>query len=310
MTPSRSARSLGAAVLATLGLLLAACGGGGDPLAQSPQAPSAADTVRIGSANFTENRLIAEIYATALSIKGVKVERQFGIGSRETYFPALRDGSIDLIPDYTGNLLQYLDPQATATAPADVYAQVQQKLPPALKVLQPSAAEDKDAVVVTKAFATQNNLRSITDLARLCTTVTFGGPPEFQTRAYGIPGLQKSYGCSFKEFRALDSGGPLTVAALRDNSVQAADLFTTDSSIPTNDFVILDDPKSNFAAQQVVPLVNGAKLADPTVANVLNQVSSKLDTATLTDLNRRLDGPDKPDPSQVARDWLSSAGIG
>jgi osmoprotectant transport system substrate-binding protein len=307
---TRSVRVLGAALSAVVGLVLAGCGGGGDPLAQTPQAPSASDTVRVGSANFAENRLLAEIYATALSTKGVKVERQFGIGSRETYFPGLRDGSVDLIPDYTGNLLQYLDPQATATAPADVYAQVEQKLPSSLKVLQPSAAEDKDAVVVTRAFATRNNLRSIDDLTRLCPTVAFGGPPEFQTRSYGVPGLQKNYGCTFKEFRALDSGGPLTVAALRDGTVQAADLFTTDTSIPGNDFVILSDPKSNFAAQQVVPLVNAAKLSNPAVADTLNRVSQKLDTATLTDLNRRLDGPDKPDPQQVARDWLSSAGIG
>lgn len=310
MRSTRSVRVLGASLLAVVGLVLAGCGGGGDPLAQTPQAPSASDTVRVGSADFAENRLLAEIYATALTTKGVKVERQFGIGSRETYFPALRDGSVDLIPDYTGNLLQYLDPAATATAPADVYTQVQQKLPPSLKVLQPSAAEHKDAVVVTKAFATQNNLRSIDDLTRLCPTVTFGGPPEFATRADGVPGLQKNYGCTFKEFRALDSAGPLTVAALRDGTVQAADLFTTDSSIPTNDFVVLADPKSNFAAQQVVPLINASKLANPAVADTLNRVSSKLDTATLTDLNRRLNGPDKPDPAQVARDWLSSAGIG
>ena len=96
----------------------------------------------------------------------------------------------------------------------------------------------------------------------------------------------------------------------RDGSIQAADLFTTDPSIPNNDFVILDDPKSNFAAQQVVPLINASKLANPAVADVLNKISQKLDTATLTDLNRRLDAPDKPDPAQVARDWLSSAGIG
>jgi osmoprotectant transport system substrate-binding protein len=302
---------LAAALAAVVGLvLLAGCGGGGDPLAQTPQAPSASDTVRVGSANFSENRLLAEIYATALSTRGVKVERQFGIGSRETYFPGLRDGSIDLVPEYTGNLLTYLDPQATATAAADVYAQASAKLPPALKLLQPSAAEDKDAVVVTQAFAAQNNVHSIADLARLCPTLTFGGPPEFQTRSYGIPGLAKNYGCSFRSFRALDSGGPLTVAALRDGTVQAADLFTTDASIPANGFVVLDDPRSNFAAQQVVPLVNASKLSNPAVADVLDRVSQKLDTATLTDLNRRLNGPDKPDPAQVARDWLSSAGIG
>ena len=310
MRPTRSVRVIGAVVLAVVGLVLAGCGGGGDPLASSPQGPSATDTVRVGSADFGENRLLAEIYATALSIKGVKVERRFGIGSRETYFPGLRDGTVDLVPEYTGNLLTYLDPRATATAPAEVYAQLQQKLPPTLRVLQPSAAQDKDAVVVTRAFATANGLRSIDDLARLCPTVTFGGPPEFRTRPYGVPGLARNYGCVLQQFRALDAGGPLTVAALRDGTVQAADLFTTDPSIPTDDFVVLADPRSNFAAQQVVPLVNASKLADPAVADTLNLVSSKLDTATLTDLDRRLEGPYRPDPAQVDRDWLSSAGIG
>ena len=306
----RSTRSVCVPVLAVLVLLLAACGGGGGPLAQAPPEPSPADTVRVGSADFPENRLLAEIYATGLSTVGVKVERRFGIGSRETYFPDLRDGTVDLVPDYTGNLLRYLDPQATASAPADVYTAVGRRLPPPLELLQPSAAEDKDAVVVTRAFATANNVRSIADLTRLCPTTTFGGPPEFATRPYGIPGLARNYGCTFRGFRALDSGGPLTVAALRAGTVQAADLFSTDPSIPTNDFVILDDPRSNFAAQQVVPLINATKLANPAVADLLNRISTKLDTATLTDLNRRLDAPDKPDPAQVARDWLSSAGIG
>ena len=306
----RSRRALSAAVLLLVGVLLAACGGSQDPLANQGQAPAASDVIRVGSANFTENRLLAEIYATALSTRGVKVERNFGIGSRETYFPGLQDGSIDLIPDYTGNLLQYLDKTATATAPQDVYAQVQTKLPANLKVLPYSQAQDKDAVVVSRAFATANNLRSIADLTRVCGQATFGGPPEFQTRTYGIPGLQKLYGCTFAGFRSLDAGGPLTVAALKDNTIQAADLFTTDSSIPENDFVVLDDPKSNFAAQNVVPLVNAAKANDPRVTEVLDAVSTKLDTQVLTDLNRRLAGPDKPDPAQVARDWLASAGIG
>jgi osmoprotectant transport system substrate-binding protein len=99
------------------------------------------------------------------------------------------------------------------------------------------------------------------------------------------------------------------VAALRDGTVQAADLFTTDASIPENDFVVLEDPRSNFAAQNVVPLINRAKTSDPRVPDTLNQISARLDTATLTDLNRRLAGPDRPDPAQVARDWLASAGI-
>ena len=299
------------AVLALLvGLVLAGCGASSDPLATPSAAPSAPDVIRVGSANFTENRLLAEIYATGLQIRGVQVERNVGIGSRETYFPALQDGSIDLIPDYTGNLLQYLDTQATATESQQVYQQVTSKLPPNLRLLDQSQAQDQDAVVVTRAFAQQNNVRSIADLAPLCPTLVLGGPPEFQTRAYGIPGLQRLYGCTFKEFRSLDAGGPLTVAALTDGTVQAADLFTTDSSIPTNDFVILDDPRSNFAAQNVVPLINASKTRDPRVTEVLNAISAKLDTQVLTDLNRRLADPSRPDPAQVARDWLTSAGIG
>jgi osmoprotectant transport system substrate-binding protein len=302
----RAVRVLAAAVLAVVGLVLAGCGAGGDPRG----APTASGTVRVGSADSGESRLLAEIYATALSIKGVKVERQFGLGGRASSLAGLRDGSIDLVPAYTGHLLSDLDPQATATAPAEVYALLQQNLPPSLRVLQPSAAEDRDAVVVTRAFATGNSLRSLDDLARLCPTVTFGGPPEFRTRPDGVPGLQRDYGCTFREFRPLDAGGPLTVAALRDGTVQAGELSTTDPSIPANDFVVLADPRSTFAAQQVVPLVDAAELAEPAVADTLNRISSKLDTATLTDLDRRLDGPDGPDPAQVARDWLSSAGIG
>jgi osmoprotectant transport system substrate-binding protein len=301
-------RGLAAAVLA-VGVFLAGCGADSDPLATQPAAPSAQGTVRIGSANFTENRLLAEIYATGLEIRGVTVERRFGIGSRETYFPALQRGEIDLVPDYTGNLLQFINPQATATASDQIYQQLTTALPPQLQLLQQSAAEDKDAVVVTRAFATQNNLRSIEDLAPLCSTVTFGGPPEFQQRPYGVPGLQRLYNCTFREFRALDEGGPLTIAALRDGTVQAADIFTTDASIPENDFVVLEDPRANFAAQNVVPVINRAKTSDPRVTGTLDQISSRLDTATLTDLNRRLAGPDRPDPAQVARDWLASAGI-
>ncbi|MDD7940070.1 ABC transporter substrate-binding protein [Actinomycetospora lutea] len=305
----RSPRALLLAAVAAVGVLLAGCGGGSDPLATQPAAPSAQGTVRIGSANFTENRLLAEIYASALESKGVTVERRFGIGSRETYFPALQRGEIDLVPDYTGNLLQFLNPQATATASDQVYQQVSGALPPQLQLLAQSAAEDKDAVVVTRAYATQNNLRSIEDLAPLCSTIAFGGPPEFQQRSYGVPGLQRIYNCTFREFRALDAGGPLTVAALRDGTVQAADLFTTDASIPENDFVVLEDPRSNFAAQNVVPLINRTKSSDPRVTDTLNQISAKMDTAQLTQLNQRLAGPDRPDPATVARDWLNSAGI-
>lgn len=305
----RTVAVVATALAAALGV--SACGGSGsgNPLSQSSGgAPAPSDTVKIGSANFTEDQLLAEIYAAALGDKGVKVDKQLNIGSRETYFPSLTDGSIDLIPDYTGNLLQYLDKNATATSPADVYAALTKALPTGLTVLDQSAAEDKDAVVVSKDTATKYHATSIADLAAHCGDLVFGGPPEFKERTYGIPGIAKAYNCTFKDFTALDAGGPLTVKALKDGSIQAADLFTTDTSIAANNFVALADPKNNFAAQNVVPLINSKKAGD-TVKQVLNAVSAKLDTVTLTALNTKLGGPDKPDVATVAKDWVTSVGL-
>jgi osmoprotectant transport system substrate-binding protein len=299
-------RLAAAAAGLTLGLALAACGGGSDPLAGGGSGggqPGAA--IKIGSANFPENVLLAQIYGQALQAKGVAVEILPPIQSREAYFPGLKDGSLDLVPEYTGVLLQYLQPSATQTSPDEVYEALTKVVPPPLTVLERSEAEDKDAVVVTKAFADQNGLTTIEDLAPLCPTIAFGGPPEFQTRPDGIPGLQKTYGCTFKAYKALDVGGPLTVAALKNGDVQAADLFTSDPAITTNGFVALEDPKSNFAAQNVVPLINSAKATDQ-VKDILNDVSAKLTTEVLLDLNGKLGGADKPNPDVVAKEWLQS----
>ncbi|GLZ38434.1 ABC transporter substrate-binding protein [Actinokineospora sp. NBRC 105648] len=299
------------AVAATL--TLTACGGSSDPLANNQTSgaatgsPAPTGTIVVGSANFPESTLIAEIYAAALEKTGVKVTKKLNIGSRETYYPGLQDGSIDLIPEYTGTLLTYIDKTAKQTAEDEVYQALQGKLPAQLTVLEKSAAEDKDAVVVTKETAGKLSLKTIEDLAKTG-SVVFGGPPEFQKRADGLPGLKESYNLEVKEYKSLDVGGPLTVDALKTGAVQAADLFTTDPSIKANDFVVLDDPKSNFAAQNVVPLVNKAK-ADDTVKKVLNAISAKLTTEVLIELNGKLSAPDKPDASKVAKDWLTSAGI-
>lgn len=141
----------------------------------------------------------------------------------------------------------------------------------------------------------------------VASSLTFGGPPEFKTRPDGIPGLEKNYGVTFGNYKALDAGGPLTVNALKNGQVQAADLFTTDPSITSNKFVILDDPKSNFAAQNILPLINKAKATDGVKA-VLNAVSAKLDTATVGQLLTKV-VVDKQDPDKVATDWLATAGI-
>jgi osmoprotectant transport system substrate-binding protein len=291
-------------------LTLAACGGGGSgPLDNGPSAgaPAPGDTIKIGSANFSESTLLATIYADALQAKGVKVDQTPPLGSRETYIPALKDGSIDLIPEYTGTLLQYLNPQATESSADDVYAALKKTVPAPLTVLDKSAAEDKDAVVVSRAVADRYNAKSIADLAPHCGELVFGGPSEFETRPDGIPGIKKTYNCAFKSYLSLDTG-PVTVKAVTDNTVQAADIFTTNPAIEENNLVALEDPKNNFAAQNVVPLINSAKASEQ-VKQVLNAISAKLTTAALVDLNRQLNAPDKPDSSTVAKAWLSQNGL-
>lgn len=296
---------------ATALLLLAACGGGGgSPLSSGSGGggtATAGGPIIVGSADFQENKLLAEIYAEALEAKGSTVTRKFGIGAREVYFPGLKDGSLDLVPDYTGVLLQFIDKTATQTSADDVYTALKGKVPDPLTVLDKSAAEDKDAVVVSAATAAKYG-NSLAGYGPGCSQLTFGGPPEFQTRPDGLPGITKNYGCTFKEFKALDTGGPLTVKALADGTIQAADLFTTDPSIKDNNFVALADPKNDFAAQDVVPVINKAK-ATPAVTAALNAVSAKLTTDGLTDLLRQLNAADKPDVGTVAKAWLMQNGL-
>jgi osmoprotectant transport system substrate-binding protein len=290
-------------------LAVASCGSSSDPLASGGSTTKAeTGTIIVGSANFPENALLAEIYAGALSAKGITVKKTLNIGSRETYIPALKDGSIDLIPEYTGVLAQYFNKNVKATDADGVYAELKAAVPATLTVLDKSAAEDKDAVVVTKATADKYKLKTIADLLPIAKDLTLGGPPEWKTRPTGVPGLKKLYNLDFKTFRPLDTGGPLSVQALKNGQVDAVNLFTTDASIAANGFVILDDPKSLFAAQNVVPLITKSKVS-PTISAALNAISAKLDTATLGALVKEV-VVDKKDASVVAKEFLTKFGLG
>jgi osmoprotectant transport system substrate-binding protein len=302
-----------AGIAAVAALAVAGCSGGGNPVVvdSSASGPGSAGAsggaIIVGSANFTESALLAEIYAGALQAKGVTVTKKLNIGSRETYIPGLQDGSIDLVPEYSGVLLQYFDPKASAVTSEEVSAALPKVLPATLATLQRSAAEDKDAVVVTKATADKYGLKTIADLAPVAKDLVFGGPPEFKTRPDGIPGLKTKYGVEFKEFKSLDAGGPLTVNALKNGQVQAADVFTTDPSIAVNGFVVLQDPKNLYLAQNVLPLINKQKVT-PTVSGALDAVSAALDTSTLTQLVSQV-VTDKKEPAAVAAEWLKAKGL-
>jgi osmoprotectant transport system substrate-binding protein len=289
---------------ATFGL--AACGGSANPLTAGSSAPPAG-TVTVGGFNFPESTLLAEVYAQALAAKGVTVTKKLNIGSREVVFDQVKNGGLSVLPEYNGALLAYLDQSSTASTTDDVNAAIKTKLPASLTLLDSSKAEDKDALVVTADTAAKYHLKSIPDLAPVAKNLAVGGPPEFKTRQQGVLGLRSVYSLEFKEFKPLDVAGPITVAALKQGTVATADLFTTDPAIVANGFVVLDDPKNLFGAQNVTPLVNTAALTD-TVKTALNALSARLDTATLATLVKKVVA-DKQDADKVAADWLKTAGL-
>jgi osmoprotectant transport system substrate-binding protein len=310
MTSSTRRRTFLVGAMAAAGLALTACGDGGDALAPAATSSTsaAADTIVVGSANFPESVLLAQMYASALKAKGVNVSTKLNIGSRETYIPALQDGSIDLLPEYNGALLSYFSKSPKATDSEGVYAELKAALPKDLMLLEQSTAEDKDTLTVTKETAAKYQLKSIADLAGKSQNLTIGAAPEFKTRRAGLVGLKEVYGLTFKEFKPLDNGGPLTVNSVKDGKVDIGNIYSTDSSIEVNDFVSLEDPKSLFLAQNIVPVITATK-ATPTVTAALNALSAKLTTEVLTAELKKVQ-VDKADPATVAQDWVKANGLG
>ena len=295
---------------AATALVLAGCGGDGDddPLAEDTGGDSGGgDTIVVGSANFPENVLLAEIYAGALDAAGIEADTKPNIGARETLVPALEDGSIQMIPEYTGNLRLYFDENVKATDAQEVYDELLTVLPEGLEVTEYSEAEDKDAVVVTQETAEEYDLTSIADLAPVAGDLKLGGPSEWKTRFTGVPGLKEVYGVEFGDFVELDAGGPLTLNGLRDGRVDAGNLFTTDPALAEGDLVVLEDPEPLFAAQNIVPLLS-SDVATDEVKATLDEVSAALDTELLGELLARV-VTDKEDPEDVAEDFLAEAGL-
>lgn len=281
---------------------LTACGGS-DPL--SAKSSGSSDSITIGSANFPESELLMDIYAQALQAKGVKVTTKPNIGAREVYMKAFDDGSIDLLPEYNGALLAYLEPKipASVSSPAEVYQALQKVLPKGSETLTQSTAQDVDTLTVTKQTAEKYHLTSIADLKPVASKLTVGAGPEWKHRYQGLVGLKELYGVSFKQFKPLDSGGPLTIAALKKGDVDVADVFSTDSNIVANGWVSLTDPKDLYLAQNILPLIRSDKVNDK-VKSALDAVDQALTTENLTASLAKVQ-TDKQDPVTVAKDFLS-----
>lgn len=268
-------------------------------------------TISIGSAGFAENEIIAELYAQALEDDGYTVDRTMQIGQRDVYISALKDGSIDLIPEYSGNLLEYYDDDSDASSNDEVFDALEKAVPDGFEVLSMADAENKDSYNVTEEFSDEHDVTSLKDLADVDEKIAVGGNPELKERPYGPKGLSKVYGVDEDNisFTAInDSGGSLTVGSLLDGKVNVADIFSTTPAIQENDLVTLDDPKHLILPQNVVPLIN-SDVATDEVTEVIDEVQSKLTTDDLIDMNAQNQGKEKASPAVIAKNWLADEGI-
>ena len=292
-------------------LLLGAACGGGVKARTTPDKPS--DAIVVGSFDFSESVLLAEIYATALEESGFPVDRQLDLGSREIVQPALEQDRIDLVPEYLGTAVTFVTlgrVEATSSA-SEMHDVLEKELARrGIAVLDYARAQDKNGIVVTQETAMRLNLIRISDLVPFSPDLDFGGPPECAERPTCLAGLEAVYGMDFRSFHSLDVGGPETVAALKGGEVDVALLFTTDPSISLNDFTLLVDNRRLQPAENVVPIVRQETIDKhgEDVVKVLDSVTSRLTTDVLRELNGRV-ALGGQQPSTVAKHWLRAQGL-
>ncbi len=312
-TPWAMRRAVSSIALAVV--VCSACGaltGRSPPSGErTPGRPAA--LIAVGSFDFPESVLLADIYGGALAARGYPVRILPNLGSREIVDPALMSGLIELVPEYAGSAVEFVslgrvpatsDVAATSRTLARLVARQR------LVVGRPAAAQDANAIVVTAVTAARYHLRSVADLAGVAPRLVFGGPPECPGRAYCLPGLKRLYGVRFREFVPLDAGGPLTLQALEAGNVDVALLFSTDPSIVARHLVVLADDRGLQPAENVIPLLRGDVVArfGARLVAVLNAVSARLDTGSLRALDARVELAGQ-DPRRVAGSWLRSHGL-
>jgi osmoprotectant transport system substrate-binding protein len=267
----------------------------------------------VGSFNFPESVLLAHIYAGALAAKGFPVRVLPDLGTRELVDPALMNGLIQLVPEYTGSALDFLSlgQQAATSDAAGTYRSLARSAERrGLVAARPAPAQDANAIVVTTATAARYHLRSISDLAEAAPNLVFGGPPECRERADCLPGLKRIYGLRFRTFVPTDTGGPLTLQALDAGQIGAALLFTTDPGIPDRHLVVLKDNRALQPAENITPLIRRSTVEryGPRLLATLNAVSARLTTATLLHLNERVQLAGLK-PQTVASGWLRAQAL-
>lgn len=279
-------RVLVSAAAATVAVVLVACGGTGSTGGSSPSK----GTITIGGFNFPESSILAEIYGQALAHDGYTVNYKLLLGSREIVAPALKNGDIDLYPGYAATDLEYWD-QSKGLASGDVNQTAtylnQYLAQNNLVALTPSSAVDQNAFAMTKANVDKYNAHKLSDLAAIGGQLVLGAGPECPQRPYCLPGLMTTYGIHFKDFKPLDTDGPATRAAFKNNSIQVGLVFSSDGDLNANNLVVLEDDKHLEAADNVVPILRQS-IASDEVKKVLQNIDSHLTTADLVTMNSQV----------------------
>lgn len=299
--------------LTATALIVAGCSSSSTSNTPAAGSSGTKPSVKVGSTNFNEQEILAEAYAQVLEANGYKIERKFKLGSREIVAPALEKGDIDFVVEYLATYEAFLmkdKTKATSDVPATQKALQDALTPKNLTVLDASAAVDTNGFVVTKATADKYKLKKLSDLTAQNGNLVLGGPPECPQRPFCQQGLDKTYGLKFKDFKALDAGGPLTVAALDGGQIDVGLLFTTDATIQVKGYVLLEDDKHLQLADNIAPVVRNDLLskAPSDFKTLVNGVTAKLTTDEVTGLVKQAN-VDKKDPKDIATAWLKSKGL-
>lgn len=295
-------KTVGIAVAATLTLGLGACASASpDPFSSGGDGKS----IVVGSANFSENIILAEVYAQSLERAGYKVDRRLDIGSRDILYGQMGECKIQVAPEYNGALLNYLDPKATTQDADKVFTELETKVADKLKVLPVSAAQDTNALVMQRAKMDQLNIDEVSDLQATAPELTIGAPPEFEARNDGLAGLKSNHGIAFKSFKPLDYSGPITLAALRNSDIDVGLLFSTTPDLAKGDLVALKDPQGVLGVNNVLPLIC-EEAVDAKAQEVLNGISEKMTTEDLIKMNSAYTF-DKKNADAIATSWIDGS---
>ncbi|MGY0060408.1 ABC transporter substrate-binding protein [Streptomyces sp. LZ34] len=298
-----------AATVTALAAGLTACGG--DSLEKKSEG-----SVVVGSATFTESKILAALYVGLLEDAGYKASIKT-LDSRELYEPVLEKGEIDVVPEYAATMAEYLNqkkngPKAKPVASPDVDATVKalRELaePRGLKVLQPGEAVDQNAFAVRKDFASEHGLKTLSDLGKSKQKIKLAAGDECPKRPFCQPGLEKTYGIDITGIDSVEVGSVQAKQAVKDGKDQLVLTTTTDATLSQFGLVLLEDDKKLQNADNVLPVVNAKSAGSKKITNALNKLNEVLTTADLTELNKKVDAQ-RLKAADVAEEYLKEKGL-